>query len=282
MASSLSTEYSNSRIVIFNTAPTASGAAANVVVGQAGFASPVTACTQTGMSRPESMEVVGGKLIVADSNNNRVLIWNTIPTSNGQPADVVLGQGDFTHCSGNDDLQTGVTGTASARTLYYPSGIWSNGTKLIVADASNNRVLIWNTIPTTNFVPADTVLGQSDFTHKAFNDDLQTGATSTIPSARTLSFPYYLDSNGTQLFVADQSNNRVVVWNSIPSTNFAPADRVLGQADFIHGVSNDDNQDGSADSGPTARTLSSPSGVYVYGTKLFVTDEGNSRYLIFN
>jgi hypothetical protein len=274
-------DYSNSRILIWNTAPTTTAALADIVVGQLGFVSTVTSCTQTGTKYPESIEVVGGKLIVADSNNNRVLIWNSIPTTNGEPADVVLGQGDFTHCKANDDLQGGPT-TTTARTLNYPSGVWSNGTRLVVADASNNRVLIWHGIPTTNFAPADVVLGQDAFTRSVANDDLQSGTTSTVPSARTLSFPYFLDSNGTQLFVADNSNNRVLIWNSIPTTNFKPADKVLGQGDFIHGVYNDDLQTGATSTVPTARTMRNPRGVYVHGSKLFVTDGGNSRYLIFD
>lgn len=275
-------EYSNSRILIWNSAPTSTQTPADIVVGQPGFGTVVTACTQTGLSGPEDFTIAGGKLIASDSNNNRVLIWNTIPTSNGAPADVVLGQNSFTTCVKNDDLQTGVTGTASARTLSYPAGIWSDGTRLVVADADNHRVLIWNSIPTTNFTPANRVLGQSDFSHITANDDLQTGVTGTTPSARTFYFPYFLDSNGVQLFVADETNNRVLVWNSFPASNFAPADRVLGQGDFSHAAFNDDNQDRASDANPTARTLRSPRGVYVYGPKLFVTDGSNNRFLVFD
>ena len=34
--------------------------------------------------------------MVADTDNNRVLIWNSIPTTNGANADLVLGQDNFT------------------------------------------------------------------------------------------------------------------------------------------------------------------------------------------
>jgi hypothetical protein len=51
----------------------------------------------------------------------------------------------------------------SASTLHYPSGIWSDGEKLIVADAWNHRVLIWHSIPTENGQAADVVIGQPDF-----------------------------------------------------------------------------------------------------------------------
>ena len=228
------------------------------------------------------MEAVGGKLIVADSNNNRVLIWNTIPTTNGAPADVVLGQGDFTHNTANDDNQDGVADAApTARTLYYPSGIWSDGTRLIVADGNNNRILIWNTFPTSNFAPADVVLGQGDFTHSTHNDDNQDGVADATPTARTLYYPYFLDSNGTQLFVTDSDNNRVLIWNSIPTVSFTPANGVLGQGDFTHNAANDDNQDGVADAAPTARTLFFPAGVHIFGKTLIIADYDNYRYLIY-
>ncbi len=48
------------------------------------------------MRGPQGVWIQGSKLFVADTQNNRVLIWNTIPTQNNQPADVVLGQPDFT------------------------------------------------------------------------------------------------------------------------------------------------------------------------------------------
>ena len=43
--------------------------------------------------------ITNSMIAVADTDNNRVLIWSTIPTSNGVPADVVVGQPDFTHNS---------------------------------------------------------------------------------------------------------------------------------------------------------------------------------------
>jgi hypothetical protein len=266
----LVTDYDNNRILIWNSAPTTSNQPADVVVGQPGFGVNGSSCTQTGLSYPYSISTPGGKLIVADYSNNRVMIWNTIPTTSGAPADVVLGQSDFTQ---------GSQGSPTARTLSYPTDVWSDGTKLIVADYDNSRVLIWNTFPTANFTPADVVLGQSDFTHNQYNDDNQDGSTDG-PTARTLYDPTYIDSNGTQLFVADYDNNRVLIWNTFPTANFTPADVVLGQSDFTHNTANDDDQDGSYD-GPTARTFYGPAGVYLFKKKLFITDYYNHRFLIF-
>jgi len=276
-------DYSNSRILIFSTAPTTTNAAANVAVGQASLAAtaPPNPCTQSNLNMPESFFAVNGKLIVGDSHSNRVMIWNSIPTTSGAPANLVLGQNSFTTCIGNDDLQTGAGGAPSARTLQYPTGIWSDGTRLIVQDSANHRILIWNTFPTANFTPANVVIGQGDFTHIAANDDNQDGTTDAAPSARTLNNPYYIDSDGIALFVTDNFNNRVLIWNHIPTTNFTPPDIVLGQASFTAMTANDDNQDGVQDAGPSGRTLSGPRGLKLVGKQLFVTDGSNYRQLIF-
>jgi hypothetical protein len=69
---------------------------------------------------------------VTDYLNHRVLIWSSVPTSNGQPADLVLGQ---------TDMASAVNGTA-ANLLRYPYGAHSDGTRLVVADFYNNRVLL--------------------------------------------------------------------------------------------------------------------------------------------
>jgi len=264
-------EYGNSRVLIWNTVPTSTQVPANFVVGQAGFGVSVEECTQSGLRRPESIVTVDGKLIVTDAGNNRVMIWDTIPISDGASADIVLGQNSFTSNAANDDDQNGIPdGSPTARTLNHPCGAWSDGTRLIVADSSNNRVLIWNTFPTANFTPANVVLGQSDMISDASG-----------LSDKDMDYPYHMTSNGNQLFVCDNVNNRVLIWDSIPTTNYEPADTVLGQSDFVHGAPNDDDQDGSHDGQPSARTFDSPSGVYAYDDKLIVADTFNHRYLIF-
>lgn len=265
------TDYGNSRVLIWNTLPTTNGAPADVVVGQEAFGTDAFACSRTSLNLPQSVRVAGDKLIVTDSGNHRVLVWNGVPTQSGAPADLVLGQQSFTSCAENDTNQDGVSeGVPNEWALAFPSDVWSDGERLIVADSNNYRVLIWNAFPTSNGAPADVVLGQPNFVTRG------TGLT-----ADTFQFPYYLDANGNQLFVADSDNNRVLIWNEIPTQNQVAADRVLGQADFTAKTPNDDDQDGATDATPTARTLSYPTGVRATGGKLLVTDNGNDRYLIF-
>lgn len=95
-------------------------------------------------SRPESLATDGTNLIVADTNNHRVLIWNRAPTSPRTPPDVVLGQSDFVGRTANRG------GAANGSTLSSPHGVVAINGKLLVSDRDNNRVLIWNSMPTVS------------------------------------------------------------------------------------------------------------------------------------
>jgi len=61
-------------------------------VGPAGFCHNDHWTSQTGLRTPTAVASDGQILAVADTDNNRVLIWRSIPTSNNTPADVVIGQ----------------------------------------------------------------------------------------------------------------------------------------------------------------------------------------------
>ncbi len=171
---------------------------------------------------PRGLHTIEGKLIVADTAQNRVFIWNTIPVSSYQKPDVVLGQLEMNDTARNAGGKTG------AASLLYPSGIWSDGKKLIVADAWNHRVLIWNQFPTQNGEPADVVIGQPDMNHQLPN---VTGVGADA-SARNLYWPYGVWSNGKHLWIADTGNRRVLFFESIPSKNYQAADKVIGKNNF--------------------------------------------------
>ena len=254
----LMTDFGDSRVLIWNKLPTHTNTAANVVVGQTNLTSNDSATTQSGLDHPEAgLFVANGQLFISDRNNNRIMIWNSIPTSNGADADLVLGQPDFT---------SKVAATTQTN-LHEPEGIWSDGTRLVVADESNNRVLIWNSIPTTNDAPADVVVGQPDFTS---NDNPEP------PTAQSFFFPTAVASDGSSLYVADYENSRILVFSPFPTSNNPTASIVLGQADFTHGDNNAGND------APSAQTLFGPFGLSIIGTQLLVNDSGNNRFLIFS
>lgn len=279
------TDWSNHRINIFDPVPLALPAVASRVIGQPDLDTADRACGPHGLYEPESLLYVDGKLVVSDSGNNRVLIWNTVPAdTNAVPPDVVLGQSRMDTCAANDDAQYGIpTMVATSRTLNGPSGMWSDGERLIVSDADNNRVLIWNTFPSASFQPADVVLGQADFDSSTRNDDDGDGVEDIAPTARTFNDPYLgIWSNGLQLILSDSSNNRVLIWNSFPTENFQPADEILGQSDFTLAAGNDDDQDGIDDGNPSSRTFSYPAGLTVHRDKLLIADVDNNRVLVFS
>ena len=171
---------------------------------------------------PRGVFVAKGKLFVADTGQNRVFIWNSIPTTEFQEPDVILGQLEVKGSGRNSG------GDVTATTLQYPSGLWSNGKKLIVVDAWNHRVLIWHSIPTNNAQPADVVLGQPNFNINLPN----VKGIGNNPTAKTLNWPYGVFSDGKSLWVADTGNRRILFYNDIPIKNYTPADKVIGKPNF--------------------------------------------------
>lgn len=171
---------------------------------------------------PRGVFLSKNRLLVSDTGRNRVFIWHHIPTAEFAEPDVVLGQNDAEGTGRN------AGGTVSARALQYPSGIWSDGQRLVVADAWNHRVLIWHKMPTQHGQPADVVLGQPDF------DSNQPNAkgVGADPTAKSLHWPYGVFSDGTRLWIADTGNRRILFFDHIPVENFAPAQAVIGKPDF--------------------------------------------------
>ena len=106
----LVSDYTNNRVLIYNSIPMGGTAVPDVVLGQPDFTTNDTTCDASHFNNVETVEgTVDGKVIVTDSLHNRVLIWNSVPTVNGQAPDLVLGQGDLTHCAANDDNQDAIT-----------------------------------------------------------------------------------------------------------------------------------------------------------------------------
>ena len=102
--------------------------------------------TASSISSVGQISISGNKFIVVDSSNNRVLIWNNLPTKTGVAADVVIGQSDFVSASAGTSLSG----------LSAPSGVTTLNGKLFISDVTNNRILIFNSIPTSNGISADT------------------------------------------------------------------------------------------------------------------------------
>lgn len=204
----------DNRVLIWNSIPTSNNAPADIVVGQPDFSANFSGGGPSGLNWPVGVYSDGCKLLVADSENYRVLIWNNIPTNNGAPADLVLGQPDF---------YTYERRTNDQSSTRWPWDVHYDGSRVYVVCTSGGRVLVWTNWPTVNNESADLVFGTQDFYQQGAGD---------LPNEHNMLTPRDLATDGQRLAVSDYNFKRILLWNQIPTNNGAPADVVLLQTNF--------------------------------------------------
>jgi hypothetical protein len=215
----------NHRILIWRSVPHADNVLPDCVLGQADFTSVEgnRGCPSTQAASlfwPYGVHWDGQRLWVADTGNRRVLMWDGMPTRNGQAADLVLGQPDFVR----RDENRGADPTAAS--MRWPHGIALWNGRLCVADAGNNRIMLWDTIPESLGAPCDRLLGQRSATLVDHNQSLY------WPSSATLNMPYGIAASGDWLLAADTANSRLLAWHTTASGSGAAACALTGQAEF--------------------------------------------------
>lgn len=250
------------RILVWNTVPTVDDTAPDLVLGQPDASSVEpnagTSCSASSFYWPFGVAMVAGRFWVTDTGNRRVLGWRNGIPEEGQPADVVLGQPD---AGSREENRGGVVGPASFR---WPHAVSGSEDLLLVADAGDHRMLGWAPQPDEDR-PADILLGQPDF-HSAAEWPYgpHTGD--------RLRFPYALGLDGQRLAVADTANNRILLWDALP-TDGRGADHVLAQPSF---AANGENRWAAVQHD----TLCWPYGLSLRGDRLAVADSGNNRVVI--
>lgn len=260
----------NHRVLIWHNVPEDNNVPADLVLGQANFIDTEpnrgkqTPSANT-MHWPYGVFYHQGRLFVTDTGNRRVLIWQQLPTENGQPADLVLGQPDMISRNENGG------GSPSASSMRWCHDITVWGENLVVTDAGNNRVMIWEGIPTANNQPCAVVLGQKSFDFVEMNQGIY------FPSANTLSMPYGVSVAGDYLVVADTANSRLLGWkqpDSILSLLGVRADALAGQNHFQSKGENRDFGLAKRDS------LNWCYGVQICDEIAVIADSGNNRILL--
>ena len=140
---------------------------------------PVSVVNQSVMRGISAVAVSGKVVVMADPAGHRVLIWRSTTPMPGVigavPPDVVLGE-----------------------SFSDPVSVAYDGQRLYVGDAAQHRVLIWNALPRSDNQPADVILGQSD----------------SVASAASVGTPSALVSDGSNLFVSDTENHRILVFSA--------------------------------------------------------------------
>ncbi len=243
------------------------------------------------------------RLFIAETLSDRVTVWDLHPDrmTNYPEAIAVIGQQDFeTRLPQRtrrglflgDSMGHGI-GSGGPR----PTGLAMDDAsqRLFVADAANHRVMVYDVNPERleNHPEAIAVLGQPDFTSGLgpapnANSVDSTALTTAVQGSRSrdaastagvdrLFWPAALDydSRHGRLFVADGSNNRVMIFPADPERleNGGGAIAVLGQTDFT-----------SNEPGRSQSRFKWPDGVAYDDVKdyLYVTDKGNDRVLVFD
>lgn len=223
-----------------------------------GLALPAAHPTPAQLYAPRGVSLDGERLIVADSGNHRLLIWHGLPAADGAPADVVLGQPDFT----SEGPAAGGRGPANG--LHLPTGVLVAEGRLYVADAWHHRVLVWERVPEGSDTPPDYALGQASLTEVEPNQGGE-------PHALSLYWPYGIGWCAGWFYVADTGNRRVLGWRGLPAPGQAP-DLILGQPTP---EAHDENRGGP----PGPASFRWPHAVAGDGATLYVADAGNHRVL---
>ncbi len=235
----------------------ASGAPADIVIGQSDFVSffcnqkadvfsPSTTPTLSTLCGPEELAVDGaGNLYVADTNNCRILVFAD-PFGTDQVADVVLGQSSGCAASAVDQNR-----------LYDPQGVAvDDAGNVYVADTLNCRILEYDRPLTTDTVP-DRVYGAPDFTHGGTCN----GASGALYFPQAIS----VDPNG-RLYAG-----------SIGA--LYEYDTPLSKTTWDHTVGTVSCNDGGESAATTCMPIAA---VADAGGHLYVADAGNSRILEFD
>lgn len=210
----------NHRVLIWHEPPRTHNQPADLVLGQTDFGA--VECNR-GSDRPSADTLFwpfgvawdGTRLWVADTGNRRVLMWNGLPTRNGQPADLVLGQRSF------DSRDENGGGTPDASSMRWPHGLAFLGTGVCVADAGNNRVMVWRTLPTANGQACDALLGQQTASGVDHNQG------DYWPTASALNMPYAVTTLGDWLVVADTASSRLLAWHDQDINGYGAQPRLL-------------------------------------------------------
>lgn len=256
----------NSRVLVFPS-PHTTGQTATKGIGQT---DPTTASASAAgqpwsLRRVTGVAISSGALYAVMPEDHRVLVFESASTAIGRKeASSVIGQADTDENIAN----TGSAPKASANGLLGPRGIAiaPDGTVAVV-DSGNNRVTLYK----KDEKVASQVLGQADFINNAPNRVGRTGMGASLGIAVDYS------REGFPIYASDLLNHRVLAWSSsLRFNNGAPADLVIGQANFETSLAN------GGVSTPSQTSLDSPRGIAVSNDgDLFVADSGNNRVLRF-
>jgi uncharacterized protein (TIGR03437 family) len=269
-------DYLNSRILVFDPVDqwpleaTQYSPQAKSVVGQLDMYSRKPIASSRGLAGPTHAVFFNGELYVADSANNRVIVFPQLypspPTFTF--ASRAIGQLSMDFNTVNliegKELYLGGRGGVAIDTRSDPPHLY-------IADTYNNRILGYRDARRIHTGDrADLVIGQDSVYRSQINYPYNDA---TFLNDTGLLWPTGLavDTNG-DLFVADSGNGRVLRFPQPFNQSGVPrANLVLGQANFTTKLTD-----------PTSRNMAVPYALVLTGQRhLVVSDPGHNRVLLF-
>lgn len=195
----------NNRVLIWNSLPTKWDALPDLVLGQENFLTNNTGASKSGLSFPGNVSAsANGVVTIADTENDRILIWKQFPTRNAQPADVVT--------------SLPVISPAPSKPYGWPWGVWTDGTRLAAVATNGGALLFWKTLPTRDDQAPDYTVSLAQF-----------------------GTPRNISTDGSTYFFVGDHNAKIgnepsgtFFWNSFPAQTDQPYD--FFRAGWIKGM----------------------------------------------
>jgi uncharacterized alkaline shock family protein YloU len=210
-----------------------------VVTTIAGTAGSIGSTDGTGTSArfyyPNGITTDGTNLFVADSFNHTI-------------RKIVISTGVVTTIAGTAGSVGSTDGTGTSARFYTPQGITTDGTNLFVVDKGNHTIR--KIVISTGVVT--TIAGTAG----------SSGSTDGTGTSARFYYPNGINTDGTNLFVADTSNHtirKIVISTGVVTT-------IAGTAGTY----------GSTDGTGTSARFILPNDITTDGTNLFVADSNNS------
>jgi uncharacterized protein (TIGR03437 family) len=251
--------------------------APNLIEGRE-FNGPIAMALDTSTNPPA--------LYVSDFFNNRVLGFkNATSFTNGQKADLVIGQLDFVS-NGAQGPAVSTANGGRATGLTAPSGLVTDAKgNLYIIDTGNNRILRFPSPFSQPTQFPDLVIGQTSFNANSPNNGGTSAKTVQFFNGTGFFVAYMTFDPQGNLWVADAGNNRVLRYNAAAiaagAVNGPSADIVLGQTDFVSTTYNNPNNDATI-----LTALNEPTGiVFDAEGRLYVSESAagaRGRILIYN
>jgi hypothetical protein len=192
------------------------------------------------MNWPGQVSVTpAGRVVVADTYNDRLLVWREAPVRSGQPADF-----EIRHSA-----------------LRWPWGVWTDGTRLVASSTGGRAILVWSAFPAGGAAPPDFTLEDaaigtprtitSDGTFLMVGDHNANGSEAgnwvwrSFPTGARR-YDFFLrepsDSHGPWMQGAMSADGRLVVlgrhlnvWNGVPAGATTPPALIVDGHDYRGG-----------------------------------------------